>query len=424
MIPEQTANSTQSPSNYPLKEFIINNPESEVNEEKDAFIINKPWGDESIKLIINKNLTDFIKLLTTVRFPPGFTALWHKDTNDIEFIFTYLPENEPLRQRKFTFTFDSQTFQCEFSNASETLHEIICVAHPVFSNSGTDHRNLVSLGALKKSIEEEMPTDIAQSLILTSFYIRHATIEETNLAELATYMNFYMRYFDTVSPRIIIHDDPSGNAKPKKLPSERFPFGEFPTEITCHSLDSYLLTLWESALDTDSIRRFLNSYQILEYTSFYFIRDEIKRKIHQKLASPELVLKQDEICDEVLDLLSEDRSSDEQKISLIIQRVLDPCLLWKKIQPQISEFSQEINFDGGFTLPPFIKNDSTLEDFNLIWYPKLPDALKNLRNGLTHAREMRQSRCIAPTKGNEEKLRPWADLILDIGTQVILYEPI
>jgi hypothetical protein len=78
-------------------------------------------------------------------------------------------------------------------------------------------------------------------------------------------------------------------------------------------------------------------------------------------------------------------------------------------------------FDGGFRLPPLIKDDWKKEDFFTAWTPKLPDALRKIRNALVHSREARMVNVIAPTRKNYHLLRPWIQPLQIIAYHTLVY---
>lgn len=221
---------------------------------------------------------------------------------------------------------------------------------------------------------------------LTSFFMRNVHVSEDDLPELAHHINFYMKYFDVESPRIIIHPEPIQDER--TIITCRYPLGSFPTEITSQILDPFLLTLWESAVDaTDPIRQYISSFQILEYAAFYYMRDDILRNIRRAISMPEAAFRQDDICKEILDAISKDRPSDEERIKYLIHQVVDPKVIWKEIDQEKQFFSESTNFDGGFSLGALIKKESSVDDFIADWYPKFPASIIDLRNALVHARE-------------------------------------
>ncbi len=227
------------PQTTPLVAFANNNPESAVTEEGSAFVIEKPWGDETVTIRVPKEASALIQALNTVRLPPRLTAIWHLDTKDLEFIFGPIRANHAVRNRQFTFSCKGREHSCGYSDASDRLELIGTASRPVGPPSSTDHRNVAvfrTFARMKRMAEETgRPFDATQ----TSFWIRDVSLAEGDVPDLARHLNFYMRYFDRQSPRILIHEDPAPKSQQHK--SDRYPFGAFPKTLAATGLDPYLL---------------------------------------------------------------------------------------------------------------------------------------------------------------------------------------
>ena len=78
-------------------EFQAANTESTITEQDGKYIISKPWGDESFELIANPEDIDLKATLNQVYQPPRFYAVWHRDTNDFEIIYS------PVRRESLHF---------------------------------------------------------------------------------------------------------------------------------------------------------------------------------------------------------------------------------------------------------------------------------------------------------------------------------
>ena len=123
-------------------------------------------------------------------------------------------------------------------------------------------------------------------------------------------------------------------------------------------------------------------------------------------------------------MIAEDKASDEAKLVALVQQTVDPSYIWFDIEPRVEFFSQATDFEGGLSLPALIKQGWTGDDFRTAWIPKLPDTLRRLRNGLVHAREQRQSKCVMPSRSNQALMVPWAAVAMAAANQVVLYSHI
>jgi hypothetical protein len=403
-----------------LTQFEANNPEVALSEDGSAFVIDKPWADDTVSIRVPREASTLIDAINAIRLPPRLTAIWHLDTRDLEFIFGPLRITDALRQRNFTVVYKGQQYECGYGDASDRLELIGGASRPVGPPSATEHRNIAAFrtfGRMKRLAEESgRPFEMRQ----TTFWIRNVLLSETDIPDLARHLNFYMFYFDRQSPRISLHEESLPRAQRQKL--NRYPFGPFPKTIAATSLDPYLLALWDTATTApDPIRRFLYSYQILEYGAFYFVRDDMTRAVRRLLAAPDLTDRLDEVSRQVLDLIADDKASDEAKLVSLVQQTVDPAYIWSEIEPRAELFAESTVFEGGLTLPALIKQGWSLDDFKTAWIPKLPDALRRLRNGVVHAREQRQSKCVMPSRTNQALMLPWSAVALATANQVVVY---
>lgn len=408
-----------APTTDLLAPFAARNPEAKIQVVDDHYLIENPWGDDTVAIRIGVTNQNAIELLNEVRFPPRFSAVMHSGSGDMEFVFGPVREDDVLRSRRFCVCYRGQDYICEFADASDVLLSIRNASKPVGPSSETNYRNL---GGLRVRIVKKKG-DESEKLIqtrLTSFYIRGVRLPEADLPDLARHINFYMKYYDRETPYIVIHSEPI--SLPQLDVPIRFPMGNFPEKISMRPLDPYLLTLWEGgSLSRDPSKRILYNYQVIEYAAFYYLREEVLRGVRRLIADPCVFGKTEEISRQVVELLTQDKVGDEAKIVAVVQQTVDPEAVWRDIEQKKEFFAKEAKFDGGFSIPPLIKQTWEFEDFKAAWIPKLPDALRKLRNALVHAREQRLCNCVAPTVNNNHLLRPWSELATTIGNQVILY---
>jgi len=402
-----------------LESFAHVNPEATVETTEEAFLVSKPWGDDSLTFRVSHEARAVADALNSLRLPPRFSAIWHRDTLDIEFIYGPIPANDELRGRRFTFYFDGRPLVCEFAEASERLVHVANSSR-IVGRSLTLYRNLRTTREYFRVMKRVESGGANVTFELTSFWIRNCDVNEADLPDLAHHINFYMRYFDRSTPVILVHEDHVGKEAEKPT---RFLFGPFPTHIAGHRLDPYMLTLWESGMPgtAEPVASFLYNYQVLEYAAFYYVKEEIARTIRRIVSSPDILGRAEEASRQILDALVEERTAEEAKIASVVQQAVDPAALWEEIAGKEVFFSEPVEFDGGFAVPALIKKGWSLEDFKGAWLPKVPDSFRKLRNALLHAREQRLSKCIAPTTRNAALLRPWSSLISIASSQIILF---
>lgn len=406
-----------------LGPFLAANPEARFKRAEGQAIIGTPWGDTTVEIVVPEENDELVASLNAVFLPPRYTAIFHRDSGDLEVIWGPVPRVFEERSRAFEFRFEGKTYQCKYGEASSRLLRIAEFSRPSGPGPETSYRNLVVLrGYLRRqrrTPESELVTDFSP----TSFWITCVPEDENELLRLVRHLNFYMQYFDLKTPHVLIHEEPP--SKDTVPPPGRYPFDSFPGVVSARPLDPYLLGLWEGAARaTDTFRRFLYRYQIIEYAAFYYLQESTFYSIRKLLASPNLPARLDDSVRQILDMAVEARMDDEAKIVAVIKQVVDPERLWKQIEPALAFFSSDVVFDGGFALPALLKPGWGLDDFKSAWIPKFPDALRKLRNALVHAREARMAKGISPTHANYERIRPWTALVSFAASQVIAFREI
>lgn len=400
-----------------LAPFLSANPEATYQWGEPQSTIGRPWGDASIKLMVDPSGTALIDALNNVRLPPRFSAIWHRNTKRLEFIYTILPETHILRSRSFDFAFNGSVFKCRFGDASAELRAIACAVGVAGPPSSTMHRNLPNLAFHYSNTER---ADRLIHGVPTSFWMEPIEWDDNTLAELAGHVNFYMAYFDWMSPWITIHEE----TPPGLVKEERYPRGPFPSHINGHPLDSHLLLVWQSLRSApDAFRKFLYAYQILEYRAFYYIQDKIMQAVKSAIARPDAIARIDEITRQVVDTLADHRMNDDQKLNAVIRECVNPRSVWTEIELNLQYFTREITFDGGLVLEPLLAQTATTKTFEELWgTTKFPDAIRKIRNSLVHGRESRVAVSIAPTLANHERLRPWIGPIIITAQEAMILD--
>src|SRR5436853_4168342 len=106
-----------------------------------------------------------------------------------------------------------------------------------------------------------------------SFFIDNLlSYEEEYLLSLSKHLNFYMGYFNRVSPQIEVR---TASTLPTSVRSGPQTIEIIPPMITAVDLDPFLLDLNLAATFGDTRLRILYYYQILEYGAFYWVEDSV-----------------------------------------------------------------------------------------------------------------------------------------------------
>lgn len=394
---------------------------SAISDPEKCIAVKSPWGDDSLILRIDENDKDIIDSLNNVILPERFSAIWHSDTNKLEIIFTALalPKRmKGIQERKFEINFEGKIYFCNFEKSSERLLSISNSFRPL-GPSSTSYRNLFSYHTyLRSNGKENFPKDATP----ISFWISGIEWDDDLVLRLMMHINFYMSYYDSFSPIILVHSPKSENVV--NQPQTRFTEDKFPSEINALPIDDHLLHFWDASRSGDPIRRFLYCYQILEYSAFYVLEDTIKSAIRKLLIAPHARSNIERVAAGVIEAMSESKMSDPQKIESLFRQCVDYNKIWTEIHNNADFFTKTLEFDGGFVIKPIIKSGWTAADFSVHWLPAFPNALRTIRNALSHGREMRQTAVITPTTANFARLQSWVSPIAAAAKEVMIYRGI
>jgi hypothetical protein len=404
-----------------LTRFLQINPTARLDEEGERPVVETPWNDDSLAIEIDPGNVALLEALNNVILPPTLTAIYHTDTSYLEFIFSVRPNDDHLWKRQFDFTYRGATYSCKYAASSERLLAIAAACTPRKPMSPTDHRNLRVFRDFAK------PNDLPSRLRAffngrspMSFFLGPIEVHSSDqVHDLARHLNFHMFYFDRETPQVIIHSPQASQPAIFEQPTPAPP--PFPSSVLASPIDDHILDLLGGAQQTTGRLAFLYYYQILEYAAFYYFEESVRHEISKILRRPDVLSSIDICLPLIIDELVEYRQPDEQKLAAVIQRAADPFRVWQVIASYISQFSEPIEFDGGFQQPTLAREGWGPDDFSAAWIPKLPDALRKVRNALVHSREYRLGHTIAPTRDNLERLQPWVRLIEEVASQVALY---
>ncbi len=395
-----------------LKLFLELNPITEIEEIEHKIRVIKPWGDSSLLLGIKNENDSIIDALNNIILPNVFSALYHTDTKDLEFIYTPY-RNTDTENRKFEFTYTEKTYTCEFAPPSDRLLLITKAFEQKGPKTLTGYRNLQDM-RLYMNLDNRYK--IQSIFSPSSFWIRNIEMDDTSVVNLARHINFYMHYFDKETPIIIIHDEFKDEFG---ITTERYPFSSFPEKINARNLDTYIMGLWQSAIEaTDVFRQFLYYYQIIEYAAFYYMNDKLLKEVTKILCAPETTIQPLMAARKILDSLSGNKTQDEAKIAQVIEELIDPVILWNEINANKSTFCQDVLFDGGFRLRPLLNENTSLDQFLKSWTPSFANSIRSIRNALVHSRESKQADSIAPTHQNYNRLLYWKSPLAAVAMQI------
>lgn len=401
-----------------LADFFALNPYSSIDTAKTEgeLEIVKPWGDTSLVLRVNDNFSHLFEALNKVKMPESFSAIWHKETQSLEVIWTAfkLPKSQSeIKDRKFTFTHKGRSHDCAFGISSPELLAIAQSARPI-TLSDTNHRNIQSF-----SIYARNPDEVGKSFDRPrSFWINNVDWDAMDVVDMVSHLNFYLRYYDTMCPTVLMHSEPKEAVATKRT---RYIKDEFPSVIESNLLDENLLSFWSFAGSGDSMLRFLLYYRIMEYAAYHFVTDDIKEQIRKLLVSPDLKSDINRAIGTLMGAMGSSKLSDSQRLSAMVRKVVSPELIWRDLEANSAFFSKDTVFEGGFIVRAPIGRGDKAEGFNVTGVERVCDRFRQIRNALSHGKDQETAGVIRPTPENAKLFVPWVHLIGIAAGEVVLY---
>lgn len=424
----ENTNETAAEADFPsvdeakaqLDQFFANNPAATMEANPDGgFQIVRPWNDPSLVFDAGPG-DDFEQLagaLNAVSLPDRFSALWHRESRKLEVIWTALKlpaDQQEIAERTFEFRHRGVVHVCEFGKSSAELMTIAPHTVPV-TISDTNYRNMVSFASFDD--EDGNPERFDHP---KSFWIDNVDLVEDDLVDLILHLNFYLQYFDSSSPIVVVHPKISEKVTPQRT---RYLRGKFPSVIDSKVLDENMLSFWSFAFTGNPMLRFLLYYRVLEYAAVHTVTDEVREALKKLLLSPDVRSDLNATIGSITAAFAPmGKFSDTQRLRALFRKTVDPALLWRDLKANRDFFMKDTVFDGGFTVrAPIGKNDSD-GTFDARGVEQVADRFRDIRNALSHGKDLETSGVIRPTPQNAEMFRPWVHLIATAAGEVVLYQ--
>lgn len=419
-------NSSTSFEDLYVATFKKNNTHCKFSVEEDLFVIDNPWGSDDSRLAFPITDHDVIRDLNNVILNPQFDAVFHIDTNTVEFIYGHGdPEEEPFKShgdREYEMNLDGVRCMCRFALPTERLLNIAKGFRRLPSETGEivvpqllAFRDAQRLDKIPKRGQEYFQGKVARN-----FFVKpDKPLTEIDMELFARHINFVGSYYDRRSPSIIIRKRDGETARERKTPLQLIE-NTFPSSLALPILDDFMLQLIEVARQTSPRFAFVYYYQVIEYAGFYFLDSKTKRDLRQLLRDPSLITCAEDKVAQLFAFLADLSHGDEVKMKKVIEEYCDPKVIWRDVINEKDFFSSPVSFDGGFELSPLIANDTTEQTWSAMWMPKLYEHLTKIRNCLVHARERRQSNVILPSRSNTRKIESYVHVIARVAEQIAL----
>lgn len=410
-----------------LEPFLELHPDASIERRRSRgasgpeLYVTRPWGEDGILLSLPKKMDVVVDALNNICLPDRYSAIWHRDSQDFEIIWTAFPlsqEANDLANRTFSFSLDSNEHQCEFGRSSERL--LVLAEHAMLTGaSDTQHRNLLSFRSFVRQRSTKKRSSPREAVIGEpySFWIRNLEWEEDYVLRLVRHLNFFLRYYDRSSPTILIHAPTIRDS----ITLERYLIGDFPAKIETTEIEDDLLQLWEAGRTGDAARKFLYFYRIVEYASHAYIDVEARKKVRRLLAEPHARSDLDHLTDNVVSAALTKTMDDIQKMNNLLRNTVSTDLLWREMSQHGSAFNSDVCFDGGFLLRKLVNEGATHDTFEANGLSQFISHARSIRNHLSHGRDKSTQTVILPTVANFRRLEPWTAAISVVAGEVLAF---
>ena len=402
-----------------LKEL---NPTVEIQEETEHININNLWNDKTFHLRYSKK--ENLDLFSDIILPEEFSAIIHKKHNKIEFIYAPVKNVEKEIGRKFDFQHNSEAYVISFEEPSETLKKI-AKGFKILEQSGDSrYRNLRYFRDYYREDQNEGMKAFFKDRTPINMFISGNLQKITDIQEFAKTINFYLRYYDRRSPTITIikenFDD--GEFNQHCINDEN----KFPNHINSVQIEPVILDLFQIAIETPNNRlKYLFYYQVLEYCSYYYLNENLKRKLKNIIRTPDIINNSEKYSRNIIEEFKDHFKSNDDRVKL--EKLISEHCEFEDVKNEIEAnkeyFSKELEFDGGFKLRSLITEEHNFDKPPKDIMKSIVDRIDKIRNVLVHIRESRENKVIFPTKKNNHQLLPYIYLIRRIAeTIAIKYE--
>ncbi len=406
-----------------MEKLIKKYKDVKITQTEDEKIhIHNLWNDDSFFLRFDKE--ENLEFLNNFEFPQELMAMYSKEENFLEIFASPINPDFDLIKRSFKFYYKGTEFICSWKTPTEYFKKIAKAFREDKEESKTSYRNLRQFRDFYRI--DELPSFMSKYLEDKkpfNFFIEgDLSVIEDKLIEFCKTLNFYMNYFERLTPNIQIfpktHDKENYN-----LPCYTI-FDTFPSEINAVEIDDILLEIISVAHNTNDIRlSFIFYYQILEYASYYFLKSDIKYKLITLLKRPDISFKSEEYSKNIIEEFKNHfkQNDDKAKLDTLISEHITISDIKLELQNNMPYYSKKIEFDGGYVVDPIVKNETVdIDQLADSTIKSIKENIVGIRNSLVHLRESRENKVILPTAKNDDLLIPYLYLIRRICEKIII----
>ncbi len=401
-----------------IKNFMAKNSVCKVIDERDKYVIENCWNDNCYQLNYKKN--EDLSILSTLSLPENLLAIYHNDIDCYEFIYSPLPEKY---DRKFKFNFAGNVYDAYYDKPSDNFWSLC--SHFDFSKMDPDNQRFYAFYGFIRFLDlkrtEEKVDD--KELFPTNFYVKgnFSKLSNEDRIEVFKHLNFYMNFYDRISPTIIFLD--SNKTVESKIPSKTSGApSDFPEVInSVKKINPTPLELFDVANKSNNARlQYIFYYQVLEYYTYYYFDNAFKSKLNSIITSPD-ILCSNKYSEDIMDAFRDynRRIKDEStKMELLLSEFCTIDDIKDELDKNLDSFTKDILFDGRFIAEKLSDPGKLYDQKDLI--KTIAKRLEKIRNVLVHARETRENKVISPTIRNSHLLMPYVYLIKRFAEMVAI----
>lgn len=405
-----------------MTEFKKLNPTVEIVTETEHINITGLWNDSSLMCRFPKETN--LDILNSIILPEEFSAIIHNADNCIEFIFGPLHPEDSIINRKFEFNYNNENFELSYESPTLVLETIAKGFRPNEESTDTRYRNLRPFKDFYREDKTPGMEKFFKDRVPISFFIKGNIDKIDNYTEFAKHLNFYMKFYHRRSPAILIFSEKQ----------EKDEFNEychtiengFPEHINSIQIEPVILDLFHIATETPNIRmKYIFYYQVLEYCSYYYLNEDLKRKLNNVVKNPDIINNSNHYSKILVEEFKNyfKANDDRQKLEKLINNYVSYSDIQEEIIANYEYFSTDLEFEGGFKITALIKGEEDAKDPHKDILKSIVDRVDKIRNVLVHIRESRENKVILPTRKNNHLLIPYLFLVRRIAeTIAIKYE--
>ena len=385
-------------------------------EEKDGFLFfNNCWNDASCIFKFKNDPLDDISFLKNLSFPEELSAIYHKDEQLYEFIFAPLSNDF---SRKFNYIYEGKSFELFYSTPTSIFKKLATN----FQLGDTEDISDRAFALMRYSHYYKKDC-LKQGLFPINFFIK-GNFNEMKYSEHIDFfkqVNFLMSYYDRKSPYIIINNSLDADPSKVKTPCKMNTY-DFPTMLNSKKYDSTLIDLLEAARSATSIRlKYIFYFQVIEYCSYYYIENELKRRVENIIRTPD-ILNSNSYSQSIIELFSDylKNKPDSQRMNKLLCDFCEYDDIKDEILTNEDFFTEDTIFEGGLKIKKIFNKKEDINNPPNGIIELIRKNIDTIRNVLVHSRESRENTLIVPTQTNNVRLMPYLYLLRRIAEVIVI----